>query len=342
MELRGSYSALLLLPTLLTHDYPKKGQHHISVVGFIMPPEPLNCATLRSACLRRLSPQPSCSSDCSRRKRPFRIDVYGTHAHHDVQTALKRLVSLQDPLIASRMRHLERDIFPRADLDRHPTRLPMRRESHTMLWPMWENGFSEAVMWSLLPLGFLLSMGALPNTTWMLSGALHPRSWSPLRKLSPGLCTFERYDRVGSPVSDVISRVRDPLPRCRPACFASLTLCKIDQSVIHRYSWRGRVALDALLGFPPPLLADAAASAKPGELRVVFARRRSLHGRLLTNQDELIRACRTMRPHNWSLLCSEHDLGAGPLAHTVTLLRATDVLVSMHPLRHRSPFRSYS
>lgn len=293
---------------------------------------PLTCATLRSACLRRLSPQSSCSSDCRRRKRPFRIDVYGAHAKADVDAALERLADkLHDPLIASRMRHLEKDVYPRAAADRRPPRLPMQNASHTMLWPLWENGFSEAVMWTLLPLGFMLSMGALPKTTWMISGALHPRSWAPIQRLSPRLCTFERHDQVGSPVSDIISHVRDPLPRCKPSCYTSLTMCALDLSVTRARSWRGRMALDALLGFPPPRLADTAISATPGELWVIFARRRSLHGRILLNEDSLVEHCRTMHPHNtWHVVCRAHNLGDGPLSRTISLLRGADVLISMH------------
>ena len=120
--------------------------------------QPLKCATLRDACLRLDDPQPTCSSTCERRA--FRMDVYGPHADVDVRTALRDLSDLRDPL-RTQLRHLELDIFARSSWEPRPP-LPWRAESHHMLWPPhWENGFSEVIMWTLLPLGYLLSHSEL-------------------------------------------------------------------------------------------------------------------------------------------------------------------------------------
>ena len=50
-------------------------------------------------------------------------------------------------------------------------------------------------MWTLLPLGYLIATRQLSlNTSFLISGALVPRSWEPIRRRSAGLCTVERYD----------------------------------------------------------------------------------------------------------------------------------------------------
>jgi len=138
------------------------------------------------------------------------------------------------------------------------------------------------------------------------------------------VCTFERNDSY----ADV--RVVNPLPRCAPhACYSRISLCE-PIPISHSNSWRGVAALDALIGFPVPSIADAAVSAKHGVLHVTFALRRSWHGRNLLNVDSLVERCDHINASGWRVRCRARALAAMPLFEVVRVLRITDVFVSMH------------
>ena len=83
---------------------------------------------------------------------------------------------LRDPLVSTRMRHLEYDLFDHPDVA--ASALPRRRArpdgSLVMLWPMWEGGFGDPYMWTVIPMGYALAQGELPNATIAISGALYP------------------------------------------------------------------------------------------------------------------------------------------------------------------------
>lgn len=197
-----------------------------------------------------------------------------------------------------------------------------------MIWPEWEAGFSEVLMWTLLPLGYLAHIGKLPNTTWMISGVLRTRSWEPLVRMSRGVCTFERNDFVED------TAVTEPLPRCpESACFERLALCRLHHAVSHRKSWIGRARLDVAIGIAPlplPELDQLPWAAREAQLHVLVARRRSHHGRHLTNAHELIAACATAPLGRTRVICRHVDLSEGPLTQTVRTLRDADVLLGMH------------
>ena len=296
--------------------------------------DPLQCSTLRRACVTLHKAQPTCSSRCRPSQKPFRIDVYGTHAERDINTTVALLQGLKDPLNTFVLRHLERDLYV-APPGQQPPRALSNEPAH-MLWPLWESGFSEVLMWTLLPLGYLAHLGRLPNTTWMISGALMTRSWEPLARMSRGgLCTFERDLQVED------MRVSNPLPRCPPrTCHKRLNLCRVmDHVVTHENSYQGRMALDAALGFPTPSLyppprprAASPPGQPPQELTILFARRHSWHGRHILNQQELVDSCSnsTRAPDGWRLRCMAVSLGSGTLSDTIKLLRSADVLVGMH------------
>lgn len=317
----------------------------------------VSCSSLRRACITLLDPTPTHSkpdlpNDLAYRKPPaWKIEVYGPSALSDTAALLRQRVGLKDPLKSTQLRHLERNIFAKPNEDPPIQTDFMRQDVPYMLWPEWEAGFSEVIMWTLLPLGYLSHMRALPNTTWMLSGALFPRTWEPLRRASQGICTFERYDII-----EDATVVGTPLPRCpRFACFKQLRVCEMLRKVTHLKSYLARAALDATLGFPPTPLNEARAATRQGHLRVLFALRSSWHGRHITNAHALAHACSSLRlSHGWRVTCICRHLGSGgggdagggaassrphhdsplditsPLHHTINLLRSVDVLVSMH------------
>ena len=291
----------------------------------------LQCATLRHACVTLKTSQPTCSSRCSSSQRPFRIDVYGKHATRDIETAVSLLRYIKDPLNAFVLRHLERDLFVAPHVKTPPT--TMSREPAHMLWPEWESGFSDVLMGTLLPLGYMAHIGQLPNTTWMISGALVSRAWEPLVAMSRGgVCTVERDLQI----EDVI--VSNPLPRCpQNTCDSRLSLCQIVPNVVtHTKSWKGRMALDMAMGLPLlPLHASLVHSsnishAKVRELTVLFAKRHSWHGRHILNQRELIDSCAARNPTDVRLRCMEFSFNRGSLVETAWLMRSVDVLVGMH------------
>ena len=152
----------------------------------------LECTVVRKACLSVHSPQPECSKTC--RQRPFSLKLHGADAAVDAMAVRKERAMLKDPLNAFQLRHLEQDIAPAAEGE--PPAGPYEQgPPPIMIWPEFESGFGDVIMWTLLPLGWLLATGALPNGTLMISGALFTRSWEPLTAIR-NVCTTERYDRV--------------------------------------------------------------------------------------------------------------------------------------------------
>ena len=143
----------------------------------------MQCAHLSNACLTLHAPSPACSSTCPRNRRPFRIDVRGPNASAEVRAALKAMQQLRDPLVSTRMRHLEYDLFDHPDVA--ASALPRRRArpdgSLVMLWPMWEGGFGDPYMWTVIPMGYALAQGELPNATIAISGALYPKLYDSQR-----------------------------------------------------------------------------------------------------------------------------------------------------------------
>ena len=291
----------------------------------------VECTPLRRACLTLFEPTPRHSAPdegtCKKCKQPsWRIDLFGAQAQADLVRLRRERSRLKDPLNPTILRHLERNVFV-AQARELPSPL-VRNAAPRMLWPMWEAGFSEVIMWTLLPLGYLMHLDALPNTTWMLSGALIPRTWEPFRRAVQRVCTFERYDAV-----EDSAVVGDPLPRCAPAvtCYRTLHICEMQMKVTRTKSYVARRALDAQLGFPPTPLREARIAGRLGTLRVIFALRRSWHGRHVTNAVELARSCaRLALPFGWRAICTAQHLGERTLTHTIRTLRSADVLVSMH------------
>jgi hypothetical protein len=304
-----------------------------AVDGDILLRRTLACAPLHDACLT-LPEAPACAGPvggpkCS--ERPWRLEVYSPHATQQVATALKQLRYLPDPQWSNQqLRHLERDIFARSG-ERMPAHAPRRDAPHHMLWPRYEAGFAEPLMWTLLPLGHLLSRGVLPNTTWMISGALYTRSWAPLQRVSSGVCTFES----SGVYSD--TRAADPLPRCTSACFARLTLCEVAKRdhLAHAGSWCGQQAWDRVLGFAPLPAVPAKAADETTPLRVILPLRHSWHGRHLLNTHALVAACSSgLRVLGRAVSCQAVSLGDLPLVEVVRLLRQVGITEQQSRAQH--------
>ena len=189
---------------------------------------------------------------------------------------------MKDPLDSTVLRHLEKDLFARAGHEVPPSE---PAGGITMVWPSWEGGYGDAYMWTVMPLGYWVSRGMLPNTsTLAISGTLYSKLWEPLRRIR-NMCVFERGDRY----HDVA--VRDPLPRCAPSsCYRQVHVCE-PPKVSHERSWRGAVELDYLMGLPRLSAAASTLSMHEGMLRVLFAKRVSAHGRNLLNIDSLVSGC---------------------------------------------------
>ena len=286
----------------------------------------MQCTKLTDACLTLHKPTPDCSSLCPKNKRPFRFDVHGHNASAEVLAATTATRGLSDPIDGFRLRHLEYDMSAQS----HPSQQRPRFRDYaysnqglTMIWPNWEGGYGDPYMWTIIPLGYALSTGALPNTTLAISGALYSRLYEPLRR-TRDVCTFERNDSY----HDVL--IVDPLPRCPSAsCYAHISVCTL-QPIGHERSWRGVAALDEQLGFPIPSLAAAGLSARPGVLNVLIARRKSWHGRALLNVNHLVEGCATLTISSWKLKCIARSPGDMSLVEMVRLMRSTDIFVSMH------------
>ena len=297
------------------------------------PTADMRCQPLHRACLTLNEPQPTCSASC--KTRPFKVTAHGVNARHQVRRALDQLTGLRDPIDAHHMRHLERDVF--AVPSTEPSQSIAPGSTFSMIWPAWEGGFGDLVMWTILPIGVALDEGSLPNGTLGISGALHTRAWHPVLR-ARRVCTFERDEwyEVPDGANTVRERVNRPLPRCAAsACFETLNLCA-PRAVAHEESWRGARALDALYNFPLPPLSSASHFSEHGVLKVVLARRSSWHGRSLLNAAELVRVCNSTvletkaTGDRWRLSCQLLSLGSLPIKRAIATLRETDVLVSMH------------
>ena len=124
-------------------------------------------------------PSPSCSSSCAKSDRPFRIDGHGHNAEAEINAAIGALWHLADPFDSFKLRHLERDLFAvqriTAKRRRQLHRARAAGEELTMIWPNWEAGFGDPYMWTVIPLGYTMAQGQLPNSTLAISGALYPR-----------------------------------------------------------------------------------------------------------------------------------------------------------------------
>ena len=195
----------------------------------------MECAVLRDACLKLGEPQPTCSSSC--KNRPFRITAHGDDAQAQVASALRFMRPVADPIHAVVPRHLERDVF--AAPGESPSRSIVPGSQLSMVWPAWEGGFGDLLMWTILPLGLALHEGSLPNDTLAISGALYTRAWQPLLR-ARRICTFERYDTYEVPdgAQTIREYVTNPLPRCAPeACYEVLRLCR-PRPVHGADSWR--------------------------------------------------------------------------------------------------------
>ena len=241
-------------------------------------------------------------------------------------------------------RHLERDIFSKPSTP--PSQPIAAGSTFTMLWPAWEGGFGDLVMWTILPVGYALHEGSLPNGTLGISGALYTRAWHPVLR-ARNVCTFERDDwyQVPDGANTIRERVHNPLPRCATAaCYETVHLCEPKHGGVRGVeSWIGQRELDARIGFPrlPPLpLTGSSRLEQPQPvgreqlLRVVFARRMSWHGRSLLNAANLTSACERMvltsGGATWRVVCQLLSFGSMPIRRAISALRDADVLVSMH------------
>lgn len=303
------------------------------------------CARLSDACLTLHEPSPSCSSSCAKSDRPFRIDGHGHNAEAEINAAIGALWHLADPFDSFKLRHLKRDLFAvqriTAKRRRQLHRARAAGEELTMIWPNWEAGFGDPYMWTVIPLGYTMAQGQLPNSTLAISGALYPRLYEPLRRTRQ-VCTFERngsyvfrgtnngQDNRNRKGPFAVHHAIDPLPRCASACYSRISLC-LPPHVEGEHSWLGVTTLDAQLGFPIPSLSASRLSATHGVLHLLFAKRNSSHGRSLQNIDALVSTCPEIRlPSGWRVHCRTRVLGELPLVKLVRLMRRTDVFVSMH------------
>lgn len=138
-------------------------------------------------------------------------------------------------------------------------------------------------MWTVIPLGYAMAQGQLPNSTLAISGALYPRLYEPLRRTRQ-VCTFERNGSYVFRALEVqtnrnrkgpfVHHAIDPLPRCASACYSRIALC-LPPHVEGEHSWLGVTALDAQVGFPIPSLSASRLSATHGVLGLLFAKRNS-------------------------------------------------------------------
>ena len=101
----------------------------------------IHCSTLHDACLNVLASQP-CSRGC--KQRTFEVDVYGSGAAKEVDLLLWERRKLRDPLESFKLRHLEKGWFRTHNTSTSNSSDP-KRESIHLLWPHWENGYSDLV-----------------------------------------------------------------------------------------------------------------------------------------------------------------------------------------------------
>ncbi|KAL1520428.1 hypothetical protein AB1Y20_022012 [Prymnesium parvum] len=239
----------------------------------------MRCWTLRQACVDFL-PAPTASWVYSRRphrgtaavyedKLPLRIRVSGmSRAELDevLGNAHSGIASVRDPLNSERLRHLERNI----SLTPPPT--PPERtcgelacENLTMIWPVWETGFGDVIANTLLPLGELLRLGALPSSI-AVSGLRHAPLVQQLRHAAPRACASERPHRL--------------LPRCVSRCYRAVHVCAPTYTDT-RDAWAAQRALDdraeaageaELSGSSPPLYARGERGNSANAASLLYAR----------------------------------------------------------------------
>ena len=303
-------------------------------------PQCLQCSQLRSACLSIREARPTCSRSCAQRS--FRIDVYGAHAEADVAVTIDQRRCIPDPLNSFRLRHLEQDIFVAARNESPPAQ-SSGRALH-LIWPRFEKGHGDVVMYTLLPIGCELYRAEREPTSPArdmmglgVSGVRYAQILEPLRGQHP-LCTLER--KVNG------------LPRCAPACYDAIWICepgRVLRSESRRAAdgrayqtvrrcghnqisgiaaWHGAAALAGRLGFDTPSIWRRGAFSERGVLRVLFARR--VGRRILLNLDDLLGRCSSLVWGGWRLECKAcvmRDLTPQAL---VRAMRAADVYVAMH------------
>ena len=145
----------------------------------------MKCCTLPDACLDILPNMDTLEQwrrGINRNKEPaqFRLHVAGL-AEPEVRSLEKGcLLSIPEPLLPIRLRHLERD----RSCFRHPRAGPytcqtgivhensskvMHRGRQsvsatlTMVWPKWENGYGDVIAETMLPFGDMYRLDKLPN-----------------------------------------------------------------------------------------------------------------------------------------------------------------------------------
>lgn len=258
----------------------------------------MKCSTLRQGCIEIGPPQASCSRDC--RARSFHIT---TPYESDVQRVRKERRHIPDPLNSFRLRHVERDLSVR---DRTWT----NASGHLwMLWPQFELGFSDVVMYTLVPLGVMALKGELPRNI-AISGIKYAGIFDAVRaRPNQTLCTFERQN--------------DHIPRCQSACYRGIHICQA-QRVYGRRAYDGMAFLDSYLGLPMPY--PRTSSTDP--MHVVIGRRNNR--RYITNVDELIRSCTGATIQGVRVICTGHNAALHSTLETAAFMRIADVYVTMH------------
>ena len=268
--------------------------------------------------------------------------MYGPNSANDVAMALDQRRCILDPLDSFKLRHLEQDVFAALANATMPAAQDRRRSLH-LVWPRWENGFGDFIMYTLLPLGCEWHRTGLSGMdTLGLSGVRFAKALAPLQQKLHSVCTLERS--------------ADGLLRCSQACYDEIHICEpgatrntarrqtpqgagyeswrrcTPNPVLRRAAWRGMAALDSPYAPLPNETATALVSQR-GVLRVVLARRAGR--RFIQNIDDLLRRCEQLSGspgvwQGWRLHCTAPALGGlGPKA-LVSTMRAADVFVAMH------------
>jgi hypothetical protein len=250
-----------------------------------------------------------------------------------VQEMLSARHNIPDPLQSFFNRHLERDVSTCSSRHVSQTRCDAfwRRRTNVssslhMIWPRWEQGHVDFIEAALIPLGYLLHCHQRCSATATtppcdnvmpasiaISGIRYPRIIEPILRTRP-LCTSERE--------------AEGIPRCAPACYHVVHICK-PRLFVGFHAYASMATLDSALGFPIPNMSRPPPhAAAQGHLRVLFARR---HGRrFILNTDALVERCDGTRIRGLILSCGAANLGKMPLVEMVTLLRQTDVFISMY------------
>lgn len=268
--------------------------------------------------------------------------MHGPNAEDDVVMALDQRRCILDPLNSFKLRHLEQDVFAAPANSTMPTAHIRKRSLH-LVWPRWENGFGDLIMYTLLPLGCEWHRTGLSGIdTLGLSGVRFANALAPLQQKLYSVCTLERS--------------ADGLSRCRQACYEKIHICEpgaardtaqrqtpqgaayqswkrcTPKPVLRQAAWRGMTALDSPYAAVPDETATALVGQR-GVLRVVIARRAGR--RFIQNIDDLLSRCEQLSGsagawRGWRLHCTAPALrGLSPEA-LVRTMRAADVFVAMH------------